>query len=348
MSTTCRCILPAHRDLSGLFGAMSDGMVAVDEDLLVLYGNASAARMLGCDVEDLSGGSGSLSSIVKDEELCTAITRLIRDEPGAESVAREWTIERPQRANLTVHISPVLTPKGALLLLPDEGGRKAERSRQLRLASHEMKAPIGAVLSYLHILRDEIDKAHPSFRYKEILVRSIARLDALLELVNDMRNLDYVELHGGLEEMSTVDLTEVLRECIESASDRAQEKEIAIETRLTPLPSVEADRAGLVRVFDELLQNAIRYTRDGGTISVESGTEEHRVWVRVADTGIGIPAAEMGRIFDRFYRERSARTREITGTGLGLCVVKRILQSHSGDIRVESEEDRGSAFTVTL
>jgi len=336
-----------HSELSDLFGAMLDGILTVDGNLIVLYGNASAADILGCNVEDLTAGDSPLSSIVADEGLVGAVTRVIQGGSPATSTVRNGAA--------AVHISPVANTRGAsegaLLLLLDtteERRREVERSRLLRVTRHEMKAPVGAVQSYLYILRDEIATAYPSFKHKEVLTRSIARLDALVQLINDMRDLDQVETYGGLGERSSVDPTEVLKECIGSISREAQEKSIGIDVQLGALPAVEADRAGLVRVFDELLQNALRYTPAGGTISVASGKDEDRIWVRVADTGVGISASEADKIFDRFYRVRTARTREVIGTGLGLSLVKEILRSHSGDIHVESEEDKGSAFTVTL
>lgn len=347
MSMVCPSIPPMHSKLSGFFGAMSDGILAVDGDLLVLYGNAVAADILECDVGDLTDGGNALFSVVEDEELVGAVAGVIENGSPATSTVRNGAA--------AVHISPVPndrgTPEGALLLLLDtreEQRREIERSRLLRVTRHEMKSPIGAVQSYLYILRDEIATAYPSFKHRGILDRSIARLDALVQLLNDMRDLDQVETSGGLGERSSVDLTEILKTCIESVSRQAEEKNIGVDVQLGAPPTVEADGAGLVRVFDELLQNALRYTPAGGTISVGSGTDEDRVWVRVADTGVGIPAPDLDKIFGKFYRVRNARTREVIGTGLGLSLVKEILRNHSGDIRVESEEDRGSVFTVTL
>jgi len=263
----CPSIPPMHSKLSGFFGAMSDGILAVGGDLLVLYGNAVAADILGCDTGDLIDGGGALSSVVEDEELVGAVAGVIENGSPATSTV--------QNGAASVHISPVLndrgTPEGALLLLLDtreEQRREIERSRLLRVTRHEMKAPIGAVQSYLYILRDEIAAAYPSFKHRGILGRSIARLDALVQLLNDMRDLDQVETSGGLEERSSVDLTEILEECTESASQQAEGKNIGMDVQLGALPSVEADRAGLVRMIDELLQNALRYTPTGGTISV--------------------------------------------------------------------------------
>ncbi len=115
-----------------------------------------------------------------------------------------------------------------------------------------------------------------------------------------------------------------------------------------PLPPVNGDGNNLEGVFTNLISNAIKYTPEGGEITIRVRAEGKNVRVEVSDTGIGISKENLSRIFDRFYRVKSEKTREIVGTGLGLCIVKHIVEAHLGTISIESEEGGGSTFTVVL
>ena len=131
-------------------------------------------------------------------------------------------------------------------------------------------------------------------------------------------------------------------------ADLAEERRIRLDTELRPGISMRGDRAQLGLLLSNLLDNALRHTPAGGTVCVRLDPAESRAVLQVADTGEGIPAGELPRVFERFYRVDKARARQTGGTGLGLAIVRHVAEAHGGTVRVDSELARGTTFTVTL
>ena len=142
---------------------------------------------------------------------------------------------------------------------------------------------------------------------------------------------------------------ELLKDQVDFHQPKAQTKKIQIELSLLPdLPPVFANKQNMEEVLSNLIANAINYTPEGGKITVAARPEKHHLCISVSDTGIGIEKEDLNRIFDRFYRVKNEKTRYIIGTGLGLPIVKRIIDAHDGMIRVKSKPDQGSTFYVYI
>jgi len=146
----------------------------------------------------------------------------------------------------------------------------------------------------------------------------------------------------------SVDLRDVVQELINQLAMLAEQKDIVLTGDVQPVPLVSGDKLRLRQMAANLIANAIRYTSEGGRVNVRLEAVEQGVKLVVEDTGIGIPEADLPRIFDRFYRVDKARSREEGGSGLGLSIVKWIVDAHHGDITVESVVDEGTTFTVVL
>ena len=145
------------------------------------------------------------------------------------------------------------------------------------------------------------------------------------------------------------DMSEVLKDQLDFHRPKAQAKGIQLQLEQLPdLPSVLANKQNMEEVFSNLITNAINYTPGEGKITVAARPEKHHLCISVSDTGLGIAEEELGRIFDRFYRVKNEKTRYIIGTGLGLPIVKSIVEAHDGMIRVESKPDHGSTFVVYM
>ena len=340
-----------------MFGLMSEGIVLVDDEQRVTYCNRAAALMLGVSAEETMAERRQVADLPCGRPLADTLVRLPAAAPPDQPIVCEERIEPRQDVTLMVHAAPVLAKSGenagAILLFLDITAQRSQakqRSELIRLTAHEMKAPIGVVLSYLSIVLDELRDSHPAFTRAHVIERSIVRLEALLQLLKDMRDLDHLDQSGAFQEMGPVDLRGLARECVRSVAESAAEENIGLQANLDQeLPQIEADEAGVTRLVGELLDNALRYTNSGGTVSIECRREgPESVSIRVVDTGVGIPEADLERIYDRFYRVRNARTRDVAGTGLGLSIVRKIVEIHSADIAAQSTENEGSTFTVTL
>jgi two-component system phosphate regulon sensor histidine kinase PhoR len=211
-------------------------------------------------------------------------------------------------------------------------------------ASHELKTPVAAVRALAETLLTALpEDPDAGRRFAERIGREAERLDVL---VRDLLDLSRVE--RGTLDVEPVDLVGLAKEVTGSYADLAEERRVKLRTELQPYVSVRGDRAQLGLLLSNLLDNALRYTSAKGSVCVRLDTSESRATLQVADTGEGIPAGELSRVFERFYRVDKARARQTGGTGLGLAIVRHVAEAHGGTVRVESELGQGSTFTVTL
>jgi signal transduction histidine kinase len=234
--------------------------------------------------------------------------------------------------------------------LVHEALQRTERSRGqfVRTVTHELRSPLAGAISLIRVIVDGLAGDLPA-EQRGLLTRVDARLASLTELVDDLLALAASQSADLGEKPVDVDLTAALRRVVEHHSAQGATKgvHVGLEVPAAP-PAVRATDQGLDRIFGNLIGNAVKYTPHGGRVEVRVSVEDNCVEVTVADTGIGIPAADLPRLFEEFFRAGNVRTSEITGTGLGLAIVKRIVTSYGGVIGVRSAIDEGTMFTVVL
>lgn len=225
---------------------------------------------------------------------------------------------------------------------------EAFRREFLADVSHELKTPIFAAQGFIHTLIDGAVE-DPEVRDK-FLQKAAKSLEGLDHLVQDLITLSQME--AGIIKMhfQETNLNLILEEVFEQLEEKAIERNIAfvIDERTSPECIVWADRNRIRQVLTNLIENGIKYGKDGGFVKVWLlQTKEHCV-IEVEDNGTGIPKKHLTRIFERFYRVEKSRSKEKGGSGLGLAIVKQIIDAHEGSIEVESKVDKGSTFRVTL
>jgi len=211
--------------------------------------------------------------------------------------------------------------------------------------AHELRAPLNALQSFLWaILKGYI----PPEEQQEVLGRAVQRVQELLELVDDLLKLAAAKSEKGLEKREPVSLADVLEKVAPLFQKEAEAKGLAWAVEVGARPVVRADPDQMAQVWSNLISNAVKYTPAGGRVRV--ALEERDGWAigTVEDTGIGIPPQDLERIFEEFYRTPQAKEVAPRGTGLGLPLVKQILEAHGGSITVESEVGRGSRFVFRL
>lgn len=238
------------------------------------------------------------------------------------------------------------------LALQRKARRLAEEKRQARyqllsVLFHELKAPLAAVEGYLDVLREGM-LAPGDGHYEDVLDRSRVRIDGMRRLISDLLDLTRLESGQRKREPVALDLREALRRAVETATPPASARGIAIRVDApAPVPLV-ADPAELEIVLNNLLSNAVKYNRDGGRVDVRASAEDGAAKVSVSDTGIGMTKEETARLFGEFVRIRNERTRDVPGSGLGLSIVRKLVELAGGDVGVESEPGEGTTFTVWL
>ncbi len=232
----------------------------------------------------------------------------------------------------------------------DRTNLEEEKDRFLRflaIAAHDLKAPLTAIQSYFWVMLGGFS-GELTAKQRHMLERSSQRVTELLELISDLLDIPRIEAGRIVSEMSDVSLLQVVKRAIDDLQSSAKQKEVKLKAKLPQsLPKIHGSAPHLQRVITELLTNAINYS-PGGMVTIMVKEEDSDIQVKVTDNGIGIPAEELPRTFDDFFRASNVETK---GTGLGLAIARRTVEAHGGRIWVESpcpETNNGSKFTFTL
>jgi signal transduction histidine kinase len=213
--------------------------------------------------------------------------------------------------------------------------------------SHELRTPLTSIQGYLELVLDE-EAGELNEDQRRHLTTVSRNSERLLALVGDL--LFVAQSDAGRLELilAEVDLSTLVHESVESAGPPAAAKRIRLELSADERMPLQGDRARLAQLLDNLVSNAIKFTPEGGSVTVSLTRRESSAVLEVRDTGIGVPAAEQDQVFERFFRARGATERAIQGTGLGLSIARMIAESHGGQIRLESIDGVGTTFRVEL
>ena len=275
------------------------------------------------------------------------LERAVESAKASANVSRtEVEVGSPSRW-LRATALPVDADGAILLVIRDvTQARRLTATRRdfVANASHELKTPVASIRAAAETLRDgAIDDPPAARRFTEQLEREAVRMS---RIVADL--LDLSRLETGSEMDDQVRLDTVAADEVERMGDAAGLRGVSISVDARPVPAVRGSSRDLSLMVRNLIDNAVRYTGDGGSVDVSVRAEDDSVVVNVADTGIGIPQRELPRIFERFYRVDRARSRETGGTGLGLSIVRHVTENHGGEVTVESELGQGTVFEVRL
>lgn len=240
----------------------------------------------------------------------------------------------------------------ARLILAKQTRRLADEKRQvrfefIRVLGHELKAPLNAIDGYLAMLDDRA-MGNELAAYSQALGRCHARLDGMRKLIDDLLDLTHIESGRKNRQIEPVCLKAAAQSAIETVAAQAAGRGITIRLLDEPAVTLAADRGELQMILNNLVSNAVKYNRDGGSVEIGIERQGDTVRLTVADTGIGMTDDERSQLFHEFVRIRNDKTREILGSGLGLSIVQKLAALYRGSVTVDSRPDAGSTFTVTL
>ena len=350
LAATFRLLEHDREQLRAILSGMVEGVIAIDDRRRVLFANDRAGQLLEFDPRK-----------AVNEPLCN-VTRLAtfhevveRGLTGAEPHREEFEVPGPAPRHLAVYVSRFTGHgmPGAVVVIDDTTDvRQVERMRQdfVANASHELKTPLAVIKSTVETL---IGGAVEDPEARTGFLDQVAReADRLADLIKDMLSLARIESGALGLEPRVVKLDKAITDCMERHHPRADTKTLTlVEKPPSDAPAdvaAWADPDALRQVMDNLVDNAIKYTPNGGRITVRWGATADTVSFEVEDTGVGIPEADVNRVFERFYRVDKARDRAQGSTGLGLSIVKHLLQAMRGQVRVNSKIGKGTTFRVTL
>ena len=240
----------------------------------------------------------------------------------------------------------------ARLILAKQARKLAEEKQQvrfefIRVLGHELKSPLNAVGGYLDLIKKRQFGVDLTC-YGEMIDRSLARIDAMHKLIRDLLNLTQLESGQKNRRLAEVDLLASAKAAVETVQTEADARNISIRIHAAAPLSMTADVGEIDMLLNNLLSNAVKYNRDGGSIDITIERRDPQIVIAVADTGIGMTPEEIESIFGEFVRIKNERTNHILGSGLGLSLVRKLVQLYNGSINVESRLDAGSTFTIVL
>jgi PAS domain S-box-containing protein len=335
--------------LRTIIHSMADGVLVAARDGVVVLHNPPASRLLGLGDRPVLGRP--IGEVAPPE--VSAMVRRIMDEPAG--VGRSVEVHIQGGGDLRAHAGLIHLADGEVLgavtVIQDITPLKEMdrmKSDFVAMVSHELRSPLAAIQQQLEVILGGM-AGEVTDKQRSLLVRAQQRAQGLLDLIKDLLDLARIEAGRVVDRREPLELVPLLEKTVAFFETPAAEK--GVRLRLDPpaaLPLVVGDGAALEEVFTNLVSNAIAYTPAGGEVRVRAGIRGGYVWTEVTDTGIGIPAQALPRIFDRFYRVKDERARQVVGTGLGLPIVKGIVEAHLGTIEVESTHGEGSVFRVLL
>lgn len=348
LENTVQSLNTEQVELDAIMGAISDAILAVDPEEIPIFYNSRFEMIFG-------GGkvrrNVKLWEILRDPEILKAYKRALTEGKSGGTRAFSLETEHQPKRYFSLSVSPLRKQGGviygALGIFHDITELKA--AEQMRIdfvanVSHELRTPLTAIKGYTEtLLLDSGSESGPEREYLGIIARNAERL---MNLMGDLLELSALESSLLLHKES-ISTKEVSERILKQLQPRFAQKSQTAELKLESL-SVVADPNRVEQVLINLLDNASKYTPEGGKISI-SWEQDRKggkdVFLKVQDTGPGIPMEHLGRLFERFYRIDKARSREQGGTGLGLAIVKHIMQRHEGAVWVESASGLGSTFT---
>lgn len=339
-----------------LINHLPGGVMATDARKNVVLANPAFLRMM-----DYRGEAIGLpvTEIVRNNDLNQMINRLLSmpEHEFAELTAEldQGRNEENERAIIGVRAIPFRDRLGrnlgTITVLHDITTQKKMeqlKSDFVSMVAHEIRSPMNTVLAQLKVVLDGL-AGDVTGKQRDILARASEKIKNLSDLSTEL--LDLARIESGLitQEKERLNITELIADQMNFYQVMARAKGIHMDLGApAALPSVTGNRYNMELVFSNLISNAIKYTPEGGNVTVSLTVENKYLCVSVRDTGWGIPEDEIDHIFDRFYRVKNDQTRTITGTGLGLAIVKSIMKSHNGMARVESKLGQGSTFYVYI
>ncbi len=330
-----------------ILNSMVEGVIVIDKEARIISVNPTIEAIF--DISRSAANGKFFLEAIRNNDIADIVSNVLKD---GKTVSCEVALVWPVKRNLVVNASAIVEKadiKGCLLVVHDITEiRRLEVMRRDFVAnvSHELKTPLTSIKGFVETLIDgAIDDKENRSHFLEIIRQHSQRLD---NLINDLLDLSYIE-SGEIKLNNTqFKLKDLLSQIISGFKSVLAKSKIEIVNQVPEDVNLDADKDKIGQVLTNLIGNAIKFNKSGGSIDVYVIDLGQKIKVVVEDTGIGIPQKDIPRIFERFYRVDKARSRDMGGTGLGLSIVKHIIELHNGSVGVESQEGLGSKFWFIL
>ncbi len=338
--------------LRTIINNISEGVLVININGELAYFNNAALKNL--DIADLNIGTYILNKIPK------GISEIVNKYLNAsETIKKSYSTQVEIKPNYELVIEANCSPiididnkiSGIVVVLRNISEfKKIEmvKSQFVSMVAHELKTPVAAVQGFLKIIMDETLNVSYE-QQREYIARSIIRLRGLLDLVNDLLDISRMEMKTKQREIENLDLVELLNSTLQFLELELSKKGIeVIKSYQEEKIYFNGDQNEITRLFTNILSNAIKYNKDKGQINLKVYYSTNYINVEISDSGIGMKPEEKAKLFQEFFRAKNEHTRGVSGTGLGLTIVRRIVDSYHGKIEVDSEYGKGTTFKIQL
>ncbi|HNY91995.1 MAG TPA: ATP-binding protein [bacterium] len=334
-----------------IINSIADGIVVLNQDEEVVLFNPQFPRLLELDKELVIGRS---IREVLPEPYQELIADIFRQKDSLQALQQEFIIHPPAKLVVMANTTTIRDDQNRLIgyvsVLRDISELKQLellKSQFVNMAAHELKAPLTAIQGFLEMVVDKTLGDEPE-TYDNYLRRSLERSKTLITLINDLLNISRIQAGKIRREIERLDLSQQAHSAADFFANEIEKHELTLETEFADGLVIDADREEIQRLLTNLISNAIKYNRPQGSVTLRTSREKGSARLDVSDTGIGMKPEEKERLFEEFFRAKNPHTRSITGTGLGLTLVKKIVDSYAGRIEAESEYEKGTTFTLYL
>ncbi len=336
--------------LNTIISSIKDGVMVVNKSGETVLYNPSVLRYLNLEKLEIE------KNII--DKLHPQIAELINKFliPGIysnKSYSAQVELSKSEELFVDVTSSAVPHPDGSLagVVIVIKNISKLKKIEQVKsqfvsMVAHELKTPMAAVLGFIKLILDE-SVGITKEQERDFLNRLQLRLNNLLQMVNDLLDISRMELKTAQREIKNLNINEIINSVLELLQFEIEKRKLTINyVPVAGLPELPADHDEITRVITNFMSNAIKYNKESGSITITNTLVNNYLVIKISDTGIGLKPEEKNRLFSEFFRAKNEKTKNISGTGLGLSIVKRIIESYSGKIEVESEYGVGTTFTM--
>jgi two-component system phosphate regulon sensor histidine kinase PhoR len=336
-----------NQKLAAIFNSMIEGVMVIDKAGHIVSINPTVEKIFDVLKSDVEGKV--FLEAIRNNDISEVINAILK---VGKPISKEISLIYPIRRIFEVNATPIFDNDaigGCLVVIHDITEiRRLETVRQDFVAnvSHELKTPLTSIKGFVEtLLEGALDDKENNRNFLKIIQDHTGRLH---KLVDDLLSLSHLESKEIMLEKKSFNLRQQLEEVISAFKSQLKKMKIEIENKLPASIFISADKDSIEQVFTNLIDNAIKFNKEKGTIHIYAQEVNGKIKVFVEDSGIGIPEKDIPRIFERFYRVDKARSRELSGTGLGLSIVKHIIELHGGSVGLESTEGFGSKFWFIL
>lgn len=328
---------------------LTDGIILLNKKKQIEIINSPATELFNIGKKE---AIGKCFVDLLDIENIPEIKKILIDKDRIRNIYREEvaTLDGLHLEITSVLLKDEIEEKGFLIIIHDVTKEKLiekMKTEFVSVAAHQLRTPLSAIKWTIRMILDG-DVGEINEEQRELLEQTYISNERMIRLINDLLDVSRIEEGRLLYDQKDARIEDVLESVIEASQEMLRNKNMVLEVNKKETPKVKIDKEKIGVVIQNLLENAIKYTEQGGKIKITLDNDEKNVIFKIEDSGVGIPKSQQDRIFTKFFRAENVTRMETNGTGLGLYTTKNIVQAHKGQIWFESEENKGTTFYFTI